>query len=83
MEDEMKTAKTNFIMCLQILLAGMLFGCATNSRHYSSSVMDYLYPGKKEYFEEPGNPVLSLPLRAGIVFIPDSGHHHLASELQK
>ena len=49
-------------------------GCATiygNKNRYRSSVADYLYP-KKDVVEQPSVPHLSLPLRVGVAFVPDS-----------
>jgi len=47
-------------------------GCATQSRYYSSSV-DYLYPGKTEPVESPTIPVMKIPMKVGIAFVPDAG----------
>ena len=49
-----------------LLLVG---GCA-GKRHYSSSLMDYLYPAIQQTMT-PSLPVLSLPLKVGIAFVPD------------
>ena len=45
-------------------------GCAAQARYYSSAV-DYLYPGKAEPVDSPEIPVMSLPMRVGIAFVPD------------
>ena len=46
--------------------------CATVTTHHkSSSIVQYLYPDKKDVIETPGIPRLELPLRIGIAFIPD------------
>lgn len=47
-------------------------GCVAVSRHHSSSVVQYLYPEHKEPVETPAIPVLSLPLKVGIAFVPDA-----------
>jgi rhombotail lipoprotein len=51
----------------------------TRSR-YSSSVVDYLYP-KKEVAETPSIPHLSLPLRVGVAFVPQSSRMASAERL--
>lgn len=41
-------------------------------QHSTTSVVDYLYPNaKKEPVAEQGIPVLSLPMRVGIAFVPE------------
>ena len=57
--------------CLTLAVAG----CATNrNRHNSASVVDFLYPDAKNPVVTPGIPVLTLPLRVGIAFVPGSGY---------
>ncbi len=61
---------------LAIILTLLLSSCFTpRSTHYASSVMEYLYPKESGYVVEPGIPVLSLPLRVGIAFVP-AGHSY-------
>jgi rhombotail lipoprotein len=47
-------------------------GCATQARYYSSAV-DYLYPNEKEPVEQPAVPVMEIPMKVGIAFVPDRG----------
>ena len=52
----------------------------------SSSVVDYLYPKQTEPVITPGVPVLRLPLRVGLAFVPAGAGHNWAgdfSEAQK
>ena len=65
-----------------ILLGGVatlvLAGCQTfdnvKSSHQSSSVVTYLYPNQANPVVQPAIPVLSLPLKVGVAFVPgDSG----------
>ncbi|MBI5688665.1 MAG: rhombotarget lipoprotein [Verrucomicrobia bacterium] len=56
-------------------LALSLAGCATwgpgsRKSEKSSSVVDFLYPKQAEPLITPGVPVLRLPLRVGIAFVP-------------
>ena len=47
----------------------LMSGCA-GKRHYSSSLMDYLYPNSQQEMT-PSLPVLNLPLKVGIAFVPN------------
>jgi rhombotail lipoprotein len=52
-----------------------LGGCATiHERHNAASVVDFLYPNTKDPVVAPGIPVLTLPLRVGIAFVPSAGY---------
>ena len=50
-----------------LILAG---GCATGTTKNATSVVDYLFPNTKDPVVTPGIPVLKLPLRVGIAFVP-------------
>lgn len=50
-----------------LLLAGCL---ATSSARNATSVVDYLYPNVREPVVSPGIPVLTLPTRVAIAFVP-------------
>jgi rhombotail lipoprotein len=54
-----------------LLLCAALGGCALDAQrgHYSSSVVDYLYPRGHRPLQ-PSVPVLNLPLNVGIAFVP-------------
>lgn len=58
--------KKYFLLLLMLLLVS---GCA-GKRHYSSSLMDYLYPTSQREVT-PSLPVLDLPLKVGIAFVPN------------
>src|ERR1043166_2773378 len=63
-------------------------GPATPQHRYASSAVEYLYPKNLSHTEEPGIPVLSLPLKVGVAFVPDDqsiGRRHgfLAPESQQ
>lgn len=66
-------SRTHCFLILLLLLA--LTGCAEyfgrSQSRYTSSVVDYLYP-EKEVAAIPAIPHLSLPLNAGIAFVPES-----------
>jgi rhombotail lipoprotein len=48
----------------------LVVGCATQARYYSS-VVDYLYPGKTDPVVQPAIPVMSIPMKVAIAFVPD------------
>src|SRR5687767_8678051 len=58
-------------MALFLVLVGSLVGCATRSSHQASSVVQYLYPDKTEPIDTPSVPVLSVPMKVGIAFVPE------------
>lgn len=49
----------------------LVAGCATQSRYYSSAV-EYLYPTDKDTKIQPSVPVMKLPLKVAIAFVPDA-----------
>ena len=60
-------------VCLSIgisVIAFFLTSCATGRIHHATSVVDYLYPEARDLNITPGIPVLSLPMRVGIAFVP-------------
>jgi rhombotail lipoprotein len=54
------------------LLVAAATGCAGARSRYNSSVVDYLYPDKKDPVAQSAIPVLHLPMRVGIAFVPAS-----------
>ena len=71
-----------FIITICILFS--IMGCAEfygrRQSRYTSSVVEYLYP-KEEVAEVPSIPRLSLPLRVGIAFVPESAKGTVANRL--
>jgi rhombotail lipoprotein len=66
-----KTAST-LLLCL-------VAGCATPTKHTSTSAVQFLYPDAKERVDTPSVPTLRLPLRVGIAFVPGTlGNPNLA-----
>ena len=57
-------------LCIVLSLAVLIAGCS-GKRHYSSSLMGYLYPEEQKVVQK-GQPTLELPIRVGIAFVPDS-----------
>lgn len=56
---------------LAVLSLLLVAGCSTQARYYSS-VVDYLYPGKSDPVENPAVPVMSIPIKVAVAFVPDS-----------
>lgn len=61
-----------------ILAALALGGCVGmwdgySQRHQKASVVEYLYPDAKDPVAEQGVPVLKLPMRVGLAFVPVAG----------
>jgi len=53
--------------------AALAAGCRTwreNERHHANSLYNYLYAGQTGHVDTETIPVLSLPLRVGIAFVP-------------
>jgi len=61
-----------------LLLAGVwvLAGCAewmgNRKVRHTSSVVEYLYPGRPEASDQPTVPTLKLPMAVGVAFVPES-----------
>ncbi len=53
------------------LLLWLLASCAGQQTRSRSSVVDYLYPGKEEAAIEAAIPVLHVPLKVAIAFVPE------------
>lgn len=65
-----------FVLRRLLLAFGMalICGCAgyfgPSGARQTTSVVDYLYPGEKDPVADTAVPVLSLPMRVGIAFVP-------------
>lgn len=60
------------IACLLIGLAiAATSGCVTQPSRKTTSIVDYLYPEAREPVVEQGIPVLTLPMRIGVAFVPE------------
>jgi rhombotail lipoprotein len=57
------------------LFAGIT-GCASTSRRYSSSVVQYLYPDQTNPVATSAIPQLALPLNVGIAFVPEASSYN-------
>jgi rhombotail lipoprotein len=67
-----------------LLLAGCIHFNNPRKSDRSSSVVDFLYPGRGELTVEPSIPELKLPLRVGLAFLPSPRQQRQAlTEAQK
>ena len=66
----MVSKKKSLLLLSAIFTAIVLSGCAGQKTRFKSSVVDYLYPTNSETVEKPSIPVLSLPIKVGIAFVP-------------
>jgi rhombotail lipoprotein len=68
----MRFKKLICVGIVSIIIFGMFFGCVSQSSHYKSSVVQYLYPEQKEPIETAEIPILSLPIKVGVAFVPET-----------
>ncbi len=62
-----------------LLLWLTLSGCASQQVGSRSSVVDYLYPAQDNVTVQASSPVLTLPIRLGIAFVPVDYNHRYGS----
>jgi len=68
----MKFRTPCILLIAAVVVGATLAGCGFMvTNHRSSSIVQYLYPDKKDVVEVPGIPRLELPLRVGIAFVPE------------
>lgn len=61
---------------ITLALGGVVavIGCASQSRtSHRASMVDYLYPNEARPVDETGMAIVRLPVRVGLVFVPESG----------
>lgn len=56
---------------LSVIFVALVAGCAGQQIRTKSSVVDYLYPKESNAIVQPSIPVLSLPIKVGIAFVPE------------
>jgi len=54
-----------------VILVALMSGCAGQQTRVKSSVVDYLYPKESNAIVQPSIPVLNLPIKVGIAFVPE------------
>jgi rhombotail lipoprotein len=69
--------------CSAMVGSNGLFGSGQRGAEKSSSVVEFLYPKQSEPLITPGLPVLRLPLRVGLAFVPSYAERGAFSEQQK
>lgn len=65
------------LACLAVSVT-LATGCTMAQTRQTTSIIDYLYPDTKEPVVEQGIPVLNLPMRVGVAFVPDRGYAQAA-----
>jgi len=71
----MHSIHTRFLFVFMSAFILLMTGCAATQSRYYSSAVDYLYPDKKEPVEKPAVPVMKIPMKVGIAFVPDAGQY--------
>ncbi len=66
--NRMNTVFRGLALCMLALAVSACMGQQIRAR---SSVVDYLYPGRAATVVEPSTPVLKLPVKVGIAFVPE------------
>lgn len=59
------------LTCSMLLVSLLLTSCAGMQTRARSSVVDYLYPTRSDTVVKPTVPVLNLPVKVGIAFVPE------------
>lgn len=69
---------SGILWCIAFIcaLTGSIAGCASSSKRYSSSVVQYLYPDQANPVAASGIPQLALPLKVGIAFVPETSSYN-------
>jgi rhombotail lipoprotein len=55
---------------ITLILTLLVVSCSHRTKHFNSSVVEFLYPDKVDPVESPQIPRLSLPLKVGVAFVP-------------
>lgn len=54
-----------------LIMSVSIMGCAGQQTRAKSSVVDYLYPKNSTAVVQPSIPVLNIPIKVGIAFVPE------------
>jgi len=65
------------VICLFSLSACSVF--KLRERHNVASISDYLYSNNIGHVDTPSVPVMEIPLRVGLVFVPESRRHRTSA----
>jgi rhombotail lipoprotein len=81
-----KSARFFMIALISTIILSLVVSACTGLQRQtrqSSSVVEYLYPDKKNIVVTPSMPILSLPVRAGIAFVPEASPSPTGSRLSE
>lgn len=67
----MKFLSKVFLGCVAFTSMLFITGCSSQQVGAKSSVVDYLYPKEAAKIVEPSIPLLKLPIKLGIAFVPE------------
>lgn len=67
----MKTLYKTVSISVALLIMIFMMGCSSQQVGTKSSVVDYLYPKEAAKIVEPSIPLLKLPIKLGIAFVPE------------
>lgn len=67
----MKIKMDRTVRLLAVTLVVFISACAGQQTKTASSVVDYLYPKGTDVTIQPSIPILSIPLKVGIAFVPE------------
>ena len=68
------TLTLGFAAAITVLITGCDTFDTPRAQHQASSLYAYLYPNQNNHVDIPTVPVLSLPLRVGVAFVPENDH---------
>jgi len=66
-----RNMKTANIYWMLALVAVLLSGCGGHQVRTKSSIVDYLYPNDSGTIIQPSTPILNIPIKVGISFVPE------------
>lgn len=77
------SASAGGLLALAFVVAAIgLGGCTSTQSRQRASVVEYLYPDRNDPTPETGIPVLTLPIRVGLAFVPGGAGAEL-SEVER
>ncbi|NOR51291.1 MAG: rhombotarget lipoprotein [Gammaproteobacteria bacterium] len=67
----MNIRNSKMTLFLVLILVAFISGCASKQTRTKSSIVDYLYPKESVKVVEPSIPLLNIPIKVGIAFVPE------------
>ncbi len=80
----MAAKRVNQYVIMGVAVFFLAAGCSMGMQNrHSSSVVNYLYPNNQNVVDQPATPVLSLPLKVGVAFVPEESGRYASSVLSE